>query len=73
MRLHDQDLRGKLERWRARNERQEQRLVRFVDKCFTSSAPTFVAGRVSGKNVIPTSYILRQCTNHGSAAADNLE
>lgn len=73
MRLHEYDIRNKAMKWRAHNERWQQRLVRSVEKFLTSTAPASIVGSVISQNVIPRSRFSLKRINKGSAPADGQE
>lgn len=73
MRFHEHDPRKKSEKWRARNERQQQSLMWAAKKFLASTTSPFIVGPVVGQNIIPATRILQRLTNQYSTLADDLE
>lgn len=67
MNLHEHDPHDKSGMEKVRNERRQQRLVQYVDKFLTSTAPASVVDIVIGQSVVLTSHVLRTRINQGSA------
>lgn len=63
----------KREQQRERNERQQQCLIRSVNKFITLTAPSSNDGPVISLKVIPATRILQKGANQSTADADDLE
>lgn len=73
MRLHEQNPGDKTEKWRARNERRQPRLGRFVETLLGSTAPASNVGSFIGLNINTTTPVLQKRVCQRAALADESE